>query len=176
MAINYDMDKEDLGMMAIPAGPKGRYSLMGGMLTCISNKTNQDQQRAILKWLNLTDISETEKELYKASQQRAVDKGLQIGPRTLSSFTDSSPRQAFYDEWREQNVNVNPANFKLYNDSLDDHSITLRAEEPRCAQDLYGILDGCIQQVLQDINADCRAILEEANKNFQEQYLNEQEN
>lgn len=176
MVINYDMDKEDLGMVAIPAGPKGRYALMGGMLICISNKTNQDQQRAIFKWLNLTDISETEKESYKTSQQTFIDKGIQVGPRILSSFTDSSPRQAFYDEWREQNVNVNEANFKLYNDSLNDPSITLRAEEPRCAQDLYGILDGCLQQVLQDKNADCRAILEEANKNFQEQYLNDQEN
>ena len=174
--INYDMNKDSLGLIAIPAGPKGRYALMGGMLTCISNKSDKDQQRAIFKWLNLTGIIDEEKATWTANQQKLVDKGMQVGPKALSSFTDASEKQKFYDEWREKNINVNPANFKVYNDSLSDSSITLRAEEPRCAQDLYGILDGCIQQVLQDKNADCKAILEEANRNFQEQYLNNIEN
>lgn len=174
--LQYDMDKNKLGVMAIPAGPKGRYSLLGGVLTCISSKSDKEQQKAIFKWLDLLNISEESKASWLESKKEKVEKGLLVGVKELQNYTDESPRQKFYDDWREENVNVNPANFKLYNDSLDDSSITLRAEEPRCAQDLYGILDGCIQQVLQDKNADCKSILEEANKNFQEQYLNDVEN
>jgi len=169
---NYDMNKDDLGMVGIPAGPKGRYALLGGMLCCMSNKTDKDQQRAIFKWLNLDGISEEDKATWIAKQEKNLARGVQIGAKALSSFTNENPKQKFYNEWREKNTNVNPANYKVYNDSLDDPSITLRAEEPRCAQDLYGILDTCIQQVFQNEDADCRAILEEANKNFQEQYLN----
>lgn len=169
---NYDMNKDNLGMVGIPAGPKGRYALLGGMLCCMSDKTDKNQQRAILKWMNLDGISEEDKATWIAQQEKYLAKGVQVGAKTLSSFTNENPRQKFYDEWREQNTNVNPANYKVYNDSLDDSSITLRAEEPQCAQDLYGILDACIQQVIQSEDADCKAILEEANKNFQEQYLN----
>ena len=174
--LQYDMDKDRLGFVAIPAGPKGRYALMGGTLTCISSKSDEDQQKAILKWMNLTGLTDEEKERWVANKQKLMEKGMQIGAKTLASFTGENPRQKFFDDWTQENINVNPANFKLYNDSLSDSSITLRAEEPRCAQDLYGLLDGCIQQVLQNKDADCKALLDEACRNFQEQYLDDLEN
>ena len=35
----------------------------------------------------------------------------------------------------------------------------IQAEEPVCAQELYGILDSCIQEVLTNKDADCAALL-----------------
>ena len=149
---------------------------MGGTLTCISSKSDKEQQKAILKWLNLTGLTDAQKESWTSTKEKLKDMGMQIGAKSLASFTGDNPRQKFFDDWTEANINVNPANFKLYNDSLGDSSVQLRAEEPRCVQDLYGILDGCIQKVLQDENADCKALLEEACRNFQEQYLDDLEN
>ena len=47
----------------------------------------------------------------------------------------------------------------------------LHPEEPVCAQELYGILDNCIQAVLTDKNADCAELLKKANSDFQQNYL-----
>ncbi len=49
--------------------------------------------------------------------------------------------------------------------------VNFRPEEPICAQELYGILDGCIQEVLTNKDADCAALLEKANSDFQSNYL-----
>ena len=47
----------------------------------------------------------------------------------------------------------------------------LKPEEPVCAQELYGILDGCIQEVLTNKDADCAALIKKASSDFQMNYL-----
>ena len=69
-------------------------------------------------------------------------------------------------------ANVAPNNVRLYNEFLDDEDVEVQPEEPVCAQDLYGVLDNCIQSVLSDRNADCRALLKKANSDFQTNFLN----
>ena len=59
-------------------------------------------------------------------------------------------------------------NFRSY---LDDDDVIFRPEPEVCAQELYSILDNCIQEVLQDENADIPAILERAANDFQVNYL-----
>ncbi|MDO5585998.1 MAG: hypothetical protein Q4G53_02805 [Clostridia bacterium] len=39
------------------------------------------------------------------------------------------------------------------------------------AQQLYATLDRCLQEVMTNENADCAAILEKANSDFQSNYL-----
>ena len=67
---------------------------------------------------------------------------------------------------------MKPNAVRLYNESLVSETIEIQPEEPVCAQDLYGVLDNCIQQVLNDENADCKTIVEKANADFQTNYLN----
>ncbi len=172
---SYDMDKNDLGMLGMPAGPKGRYSLVGGMLTCISANSTEAQIKAALKWLSLDTYTDEQKASYSANQQQYIDKGAAVGIKTLPSWLDEKPSQKFIDEFREKNTNININHVKVYNDFLDDKDVIFRAEEPVCAQDLYGLLDDCVQSVIKDKNADCKALLEEANKNFQQQYLDKME-
>ena len=49
--------------------------------------------------------------------------------------------------------------------------MNIHAEPEVCAQELYSILDSCIQQVLQDQNADIPSILEKAANDYQINYL-----
>lgn len=67
------------------------------------------------------------------------------------------------------NANIN--HVRLYNEFVADCPIELRAEEPMCCQELYAVLDSCIQEVLTNENADCAAVLEKANTEFQVNYL-----
>ena len=68
------------------------------------------------------------------------------------------------------NANVN--HVRLYNEFVADMGdCELRPEEPVCAQELYGILDGCIQEVLTNKDADPATLLEKANADFQSNYL-----
>ena len=78
---------------------------------------------------------------------------------------DNCPKMI--DEYANSNIN----HVKLYNDFVADCPADIQAEEPVCAQELYVTLDGCIQAVLTDENADCAAILEKANADFQSNYL-----
>ena len=72
----------------------------------------------------------------------------------------------------EANANINVNHVKLYNDFIADlGDCELRPEEPVCAQELYSILDGCIQEVLINKDADCKALLKKACSDFQQNYL-----
>lgn len=72
----------------------------------------------------------------------------------------------------DENANMQPNAAKLYNESLTNGEVEFQPEEPVCAQDLYSLLDNCIQQVLNDENADCKEIVKKANEDFQINYLN----
>lgn len=60
-------------------------------------------------------------------------------------------------------------NFSPFFDTLDE---LRKPEPPHYAQEMYEILDGAIQQVLTNPNANPKAILASANNTFQTQYLN----
>ena len=49
--------------------------------------------------------------------------------------------------------------------------ISYQAEPPRCAQDLYALLDSCIQEVLNNKDADSKALIEKAAKDLQNNFL-----
>ena len=71
------------------------------------------------------------------------------------------------DKYANSNIN----HVKLYNDFVADCPAKIQPEEPVCAQELYGILDNCIQEVLTNKDADCATVLEKANSDFQANYL-----
>ena len=60
----------------------------------------------------------------------------------------------------------------MYNDFISNlGDCELRPEEPVCAQELYGILDSCIQEILTNKDADISELVRKANKDFQANYL-----
>ena len=94
-----------------------------------------------------------------------------IGVKDLSVWSDDSPSVKYRNSQIDKYNNININHVKLYNEGLKDDSIELQAEEPMCAQDLYGILDNLIQEVYTNENADCAALIKKANSDFQTNYL-----
>ena len=68
-------------------------------------------------------------------------------------------------------INIDLKHFSNYNDGINE--MELKVEEPINAQGLYQVLDGCIREVLENQNSDCRQILKNACEYFQKTYLDD---
>lgn len=172
----YEMDVNDYGIIALPAGPSRRVALMGGKISTVSKKKgNEGKIDAALKWIkfNGTDytIDDTQKAKMEENLQDRVNKGTWVGVKTLSLWDESSENTKTRDELIDKMCNINPNHVKLYNESLFDSELEFQAEEPMCAQDLYGLLDNIIQEVYTNEKADCAALIKQANEDFQKNYL-----
>ncbi len=171
----YDLDPDSIGMMATPAGPKKWVTLMGGGVYAISNKASEKQIEGALKWLQMTntpDASDEYKTNTEESIQRRIENGELVTVKSMSQWNTESSALKFRDEMIDKYANGDPAHVKLYNDFVQDlGGCELRPEEPVCAQELYGILDNCIQEVLTNKDADPKTLLEKANSDFQKNYL-----
>lgn len=174
-AKTYEMDKDDFGMVAIPAGPKKHVSLLGGTLSCTPNGTSERKLEAIFKWYdhigNGYKFDDNVKGNVDKSIQNTLTEGGIVGVKSFSVWNDDAEIQKYTNEATEKNANINLNHVKLYNESYSDENVEVQMEEPVCAQDLYGILDGIIQEVLNNKNADCRALIEQANSDFQVNFL-----
>lgn len=172
----YEMKPEQYGMLGIPAGPAKRVTLVGGNLRVLSNKTNPEQVDAAFKWIDYSGngcrFDDVAKEALEKNIKAEIENGTAIGIKGLSVWTEGSEKVAYQNKLIDDNINMDPNSVKYYNESLIDGSIELQPEEPVCAQDLYGLLDNCIQKVLNDKDADCKEIIERANEEFQVNYLN----
>lgn len=172
----YEMDPKMFGCVAIPAGPVKRVALLGGSLNCVSADSTDEQIKAVLKWCDFagrgTRFDDEVKANLDDNMQISLDQGQAVGAYSLSLYNNDCEAVAYSRQLSDENYNLRPNAVKLYNDSLTSTDIELQAEEPVCCQDLYGILDNCIQQVLNDQNADLASIIEKANEDFQTNFLN----
>ena len=173
--VSYDMKPNSIGMMATPAGPKKWVTLMGGSVYALSNKASEKQIEGALKWLQMTytpDATDEYKINTEQSFQERAEKGFLVGVKSMSQWNTESSALKFRDEMIDKYANADTAHVKLYNDFVQDlGGCELRPEEPVCAQELYGILDNCIQEVLTNKDADPKTLLEKANSDFQKNYL-----
>ena len=71
-------------------------------------------------------------------------------------------------EIREKYCNVDPRDYDEY---YKFSGIQIRPEPEVHCQDLYSVLDKCIMQVITDKNADVKALIKNANEEFQSKYL-----
>ena len=172
---NYEMNPEAYGMLAIPAGPKKQVSLIGGNFRCLSN-VDEKQIDAAVKWLDFIGIGyrfdDVAKENMKKTMETYISNNMAVGIRSMSIWNEDNERNVYNNQLIDEYYNMKPNAAKFYNESLNSETMEIQPEEPVCAQDLYGILDNCIQQVLNDENSDCKKIIEKANEDFQTNYLN----
>lgn len=170
----YEMNRDSLGMIAMPAGPKKHVSLLGGTVFCINPDATDDQIDVALRWIETqTHYDATEE--FKTNAQDEMKKQLEenrlIGVKSMSVWSSSADSLKFEYGLIDKNRNVNENHVKLYNNFVADCPAEIQPEEPVCAQELYKELDNCIQEVLLNENADCAEILEKANTDFQKNYL-----
>lgn len=172
--VKYGMTPSQFGMMAMPAGPKRNVTLLGGSMYYASENSTKDQIDAIMRWhKRTTDFALTEQ--YKETSEKIVAReaelGQLVGIKSMSIWNSKAESLAYQHEMIDKYTNTNPNYVKLYNDYVAECPAEVQLEEPVCAQELYGVLDGCIQQVLVNKDADCTALIEKAAKDFQANYL-----
>ena len=175
MLTQYDMKPEQIGMMAMPAGPKKHVTLLGGNLYAVSQSADADQVDAAVRWImnannpEITDSvkSENEKEIAKKLERNEL-----VGIKSMRVWNENAESTKFINDLIDSKANANINHVKLYNDFMANMGdCELHTEEPMCAQELYSILDSCIQSVLEDKNADCAEILKKGCSDFQSNYL-----
>lgn len=170
----YGMNKDDISMAKLPAGPKGRYALLGGTVKMFSPNSTQEQLDACFKYLNANgsgpEVTEEIKTEMEKSKKINVEKGYVVGipiPKAVQIW-NSDERNALNDELAEKYRNID---VKLYESFADTSDVTIKAEEPMNCQELYKTLDNCLQKILTEESSDVKTVLKEAQDNFQKNYL-----
>ena len=172
----YGMDPEHISVGQLPAGPEGRYTLSGGNVYMIPASVSEEKYDAIFKWLAFTGygptMSEEAKENYEQSLINYTEKDVPILSELMFNIWKSGDVFEIQTELSEKHATANMDYFKDY---LDFSDMTIKAEEPVCVQDLYSILDNCIQEVIGNEDADVKEVLKKAANDFQVNYLDNAE-
>ena len=138
----------------------------------IDAEASEEEIAATMKWLDYNgylltfsdaQIAQNEKNWQIKKQENAL-----VIPKAPFSIWVDSERIEITDGLRAKYANVNIKDFEDY---LDLSNVTLKAEEPVCAQELYAVLDKAIQEVINNKDADCKALIERANADFQKNHL-----
>ena len=163
------MEKDNLGFIQIPAGPKRHVTLMGGAYYVFNRDATDEQVEAAFRYLDWLGkgrvLDDDVKARVREDIQIKIDRGELIGVLNSSPYTNDDPKRAYEIQLNTVDMaNVNMNQVKLYN---DQSNIEWQSEEPIEAQALYNVLDSAMQAVLTDENADCAKLIEEACKNFQ---------
>ncbi|MBO5007986.1 MAG: extracellular solute-binding protein [Clostridia bacterium] len=172
--VKYGMTPDQLGIMAFPAGPKRHVTLMGGTFTAIEPNATKDQIEASIRWTESSNNFKLTSE-YKTNQEKSIQNQLSnnqlVGIKNMSVWSKDSEALKFQHQLIDENANSNPNHVRLYNEFVANCPAELQAEEPVCAQGLYSTLDGCIQEVLANKEADCAELIAKAASDFQSNYL-----
>lgn len=173
--ISYGMKPEQIGIMATPAGPKAHVTLLTGEIHAVSSKATDDQIDAAMRWIKTISTYEATDEFKKNAEEsikQDLEDGKLVGIKVFSPWKNDTSAVKYEHELIDKYANANPNHVRLYNEFVANCPIEIRPEEPMCCQELYSVLDNCIQEVLTNENADCAAVLEKANSDFQQNYLN----
>ena len=174
---NKGLPIEDFALVPFPAGPEGRYALAGGTCYMFAPDVTADQATALMAYLKILgklpflddDIIAGMRSDYAAKR----DRGAPVLP-AISAWNDeeyNAAKQAIIDEY----CNVDMRLYNDFFDSISEGTITLRAEEPVFAQQLYRELTAVIQRAITREGADLNKAMLEAQESFQE-YLDDEIN
>ncbi|MBS7299250.1 MAG: extracellular solute-binding protein, partial [Eubacteriales bacterium] len=166
----YGMTKDAMSVGLIPEGPAGRYTLMGGSLYMIPSGTDESVIRAAFKWLEFRGVTykENESSLKIAEDQfkQYVEEGIPVVDREMFSVWKNPLEKN--TALRKQYTNVD---FNDYKEYIEFKDVNIKPEEPVCCQELYALLDNCVQAVIENKDADVKQILADAANDFQVNYL-----
>lgn len=170
---DYGMDLNNAYVVPMPSGPNGAYAQMGADVNMISPDATNEQVEACFKWLmfmgNGPEITDEQLETLKTEYEQAAKKGLPVLDR--DEFPIFSRGQFFETKKaaRAEYVNVDMSNYEKYFD--DSVEVTVFPEPAVCAQQMYAVLDGVIQELLTNKDADPVELAAAACKDFQVNHL-----
>ncbi len=176
LVTKYGMNIDDIMVTKMPKGPEGRYSQMGGGIYVFSPNCSTEQIEAGFKWLAYNaytpEITEESAQALRDFYELSLSKNEIILDRDVFNIWISGDRIEQTNAIRKELSNVSSKDYEGFYDMTD---VTINPEPAACAQELYAILDGCIQEVLTNKNADIDALVEEASKDFQSNHLDKME-
>ncbi len=166
-------NKDDVCMVQLPAGPKRHVTLLGGGYNVFNAKNTDEQIDAAFKYIEWVGsgrlLNDDTKKKMEENILLSVEENKIVGLVGVSPWKDNDPVRQYELELNEKHMNVNENQIKIYNDK--NTGIEYQEEEPVECQALYGVLDTCVQAVWTDQNADCAALIADAARNFQANYL-----
>ncbi|MBO5007220.1 MAG: extracellular solute-binding protein [Clostridia bacterium] len=170
----YGMVPDQVGMMGMPAGPKRHVTLMGGTMFAVSSDATEDQIDAAIRYHGTQfhhSLSDAVKDSLEREMKKKLEEGQLVGIKSMSVWNANAESLAYEYDLIDKNANSNPNHVRLYNEFVANCPAEIQPEEPVCAQELYAILDGCIQEVLVNKDADCAELIKKAAADFQANYL-----
>lgn len=177
LVLKFGMNKDEAFAAKMPAGPKGRFSQMGGTVYMISTNTTDEQVDAIFDWMDFTGAGPTYGEETKQNTIRSLEakqtEGSVILPCVAFKVWLNDERVNAENEIYQQYANVDIKDYEQY---LSFDGVQIKAEEPVCAQELYSVLDGVVQEIITNKDVDIPAIVKTAVNDFQSNHLNNVEN
>ena len=172
----YSMDCANIGYAKMPEGPEKRVTLMGGGYNVIAPNATPEQIDAAIKWMDFsgntpkTELTDEIKANIRTTYETKIkEKSGVVGIKDLSFWKDEEATQHYKNEVISELRNINENQVASYNDKS---GIEYQAEEPMKTQDLYSILDSCIQEVLTNKDASCSDVINKAASDFQNNHLN----
>lgn len=172
----YGMDCANIGYAKMPEGPEKRVTLMGGGYNVIAPNATPEQIEAAIKWMDFsgntpkTELTDEVKANIRTTYETKInEKSGVVGIKDLSFWKDEEATQHYKNEVISELRNINENQIASYNDKS---GIEYQAEEPMKTQDLYSVLDSCIQEVLTNKDASCSDVIKKAASDFQNNHLN----
>lgn len=170
-AYSWGLDNNILACTNMPAGPAGRFTQMGGNLWQFVPTATPEQIEAGIKWLKYTGLSfeMTDEEIanYKTTLENNVENHGVVLEREAYNVWVNEDLLAKKSALRAEYQNVDMSNYETY----FDMEPTVKLEPAACAQELYSIMDGCVQEVITNENADVDKLISEAAKDYQANHL-----
>lgn len=167
----YKMDKDNLGVLRLPAGPKRNVSLVGGNVFAMSNSATPEQISACFDFLEFLGYTPLLDDAVKKNMDEEMERDAKtkmIGPGFRSLWKDDAPSVKYKRELIEKNLNVNPKNVE-HGNNLEN--LEFQAEEPVASQALYTAIDAILQEVLNNKNADIEKLISDTAGTFQRNQL-----
>lgn len=172
--ISYGMDTYNVAVGRMPEGPGGRYSLLGGEIYMISAEASEEEKKAALTWiieyggLNFELSEDVEAKYEKNAKTASEAKTSFIMTKTPMKVINNPEITELYEKVYSKYSNVD---MKDYEDYFSFENVEIRPEEPACCQQLYSILDKCIQEIITNKDVDIKSLAETSANDFQKNHL-----
>jgi len=171
----YGKDPAIMVFAKLPKGKAGRYSQMGGGVAMFAPNATNEQISACLDFYEVAGIKPnvTPEDAEKIANNAALtieENGIVLPGATLPLASDAESLR-ITNEAQAPYVNIPMENCQS---GLDLSDVTIKPEEPVCCQQLYAVLDKCIQEVLTNEDADVAKLVETACKDFQVNHLDKE--
>lgn len=172
---NGGMDLDKFAFVPMPAGPLGhRYSLFGGTPFVFASNATDEQVVGALRFLEYMgrspEISEVSISAITEGHETALRKGMPILPTIRPWINDDFLQKA--NQLDEKYIADSGVDMSYYQDFYDEIDDMKKTEEPHYPQEMYDLLDGVLQEVLEKPDTvNVQSSLTTANATFNRQYM-----